>query len=159
MEFRSSEQTKSSFVSTDSKVWINHYFSIYCFSLAMFLCLLVSTWPYGFFPSFRRSFFPSFLRFVVPSLLSFLFPLFFLPLFLWCFGASLLVLRLLLPLFLRVFVSSRLSSFLYYNIYFPIYNLSVYLGERTIRSSSSHGNKYKPHRCFTHSGLCPNLRQ
>ena len=191
MEFRSSERTKPSFVSTDSKVWMNHQFFHSFVSLRP--CLFLFSRLRAFVASKLRPFVPPFLRFVspschdtiVPSLLlyvvfSFFVPSFFrslvpfflrsfVPSFLRCFGASLrrcLVHSFLFTSFLHSFVSSCLCPlclpfFLHpilFDLFIIIYSF-VCLGERALGSSSSYGNQYKTHRCFTNSGLCPNLRQ
>ena len=128
-------------------------------------------------PLCLRSFFPSFFRFsflrsfVLSFLFSFLPSFFrsFVPSFLRSFGASLrrcLVHSFLFPSFLHSLVSSCLCPlclpfFLHpilFDLFFIIYSF-VCLGERALGSSSSYGNQYKTHRCFTNSGLCPNLRQ
>ena len=215
MEFRSSERTKPSFVSTDSKVWMNHQFFhsfvslrpclflfsrlrafvasklrpfvppflrfvspschdtivpslllyvVFSFFVPSFFRSLVPFFLPSFLPSFLRSFAPSFLRSFVPSFLRS-----FVPSFIRCFGASLrrcLVHSFLFPSFLHSLVSSCLCPlclpfFLHpilFDLFIIIYSF-VCLGERALWSSSSYGNQYKTHRCFTNSGLCPNLRQ
>ena len=65
MEFRSSERTKPSFVSTDSKVWMNHQFFHSFVSLRP--CLFVFSRLRAFVASKLRPFVPPFLRFVSPS--------------------------------------------------------------------------------------------
>ena len=137
-----------------------------------FLRSFVLSLLFSFVPSFLRSFVLSLLRSFVPSFLRSFVPSFlrsFVPSFIRCYGASLrrcLVHSFLFPSFLHSLVSSCLCPlclpFFLHPILFDLFTISysfVCLGERALGSSSSYGNQYKTHRCFTNSGLCPNLRQ